>query len=220
MRALCRPLSLALALLVGGCMTGDGMQTKLRDATTEYNKSLRWRDIDRAAEWLPAESQQTFLARQDEYAKELVVVDYELTRLDLDKVTGVAASRAQIWWHTDDSTVVEKTIVDQLWQYHEGKFVLVDERRASGTRLGLFAEREGAHPYLPGLKRYRKVHDIGVDKKKLGKKKPPPEPTIHWPAGDSVGNSDADSDIAPEGGDAEIDGDGPGSHTEAGMMPG
>ena len=63
-------------------------------------------------------------------------------------------------------------------------------------------------------------NDIGVDKKKLGKKKPPPEPTIHWPAGDSVGNSDADSDIAPEGDDAEIDRDGPGSHTEAGMMPG
>jgi hypothetical protein len=177
-----RALAVLVAGSISGCMTGDGMQTKLRDASTEYNKSLRWRDLDRAAEWLPADSQQAFLARQDEYAKELIVLDYELTRLDLDKRTGVAASRAQIWWHTDDSTVVETTTVDQLWQFHEGKFVLVDERRGGGTRLGLFAEHDGEHPYLPGLQRYRKVHDIGVEKDKLGRrKKPQPEPSIHWP---------------------------------------
>ena len=67
-----RALRLFALLVVAGtasaCMTGDGMQTKLRDASTEYNKSLRWRDLDRAAEWLPADSQQAFLARQDEYA--------------------------------------------------------------------------------------------------------------------------------------------------------
>lgn len=148
-------------------MTGDGMQTKLRDASTDYNKALRWRDIDRAAEFLPAESQQAFLAAHEEYAEDLVVVDYELTRLDLDKATGVAASRAQIWWHADDSTVVEHTMVDQLWQFHEGKFVLVDERRASGERLGLFAEFvEDDHPWLPGLLPYRKAHHIGEDNKK------------------------------------------------------
>lgn len=178
-------------------MTGDGMQTKLRDASTEYNKSLRWRDLDRAAEWVPADSQQQFLARQDEYSEELVVVDYELTRLDLDKQTGVAASRATIWWHTDDSTVVEETTVDQLWQFHEGRFVLVDERRSAGERLGLFAEHDGDHPYLPGLKRYRELHEIGVDKRKVGRKKPPREPQIAWPSRPSPSSSS--SSRAPDG---------------------
>ena len=196
-----RALRLFALLVVAGtasaCMTGDGMQTKLRDASTEYNKSLRWRDLDRAAEWLPADSQQAFLARQDEYAKELVVLDYELTRLDLDKRTGVAASRAQLWWHTDDSTVVETTTVDQLWQFHEGKFVLVDERRGGGTRLGLFAEHDGEHPYLPGLQRYRKVHDIGIEKDKLGRKKPQPKPDIHWPT--KPARSSSGSEMGPGG---------------------
>ena len=160
-----RALPLAI-LLAAGCMTGDGMQTKLRDATTEYNRSLRWRDLDIAATYLPVESKQAFLLAQEEFMDELVVLDYELTRLDLDKTTGVAASRAQIWWHTEDSTVVESTMVDQLWQFHEGKFVLVDERRSSGTRLGLFAELvEEEHPWLPGLQRYRRDHEVGKDNK-------------------------------------------------------
>jgi len=185
------PLFLAI-LLAGGCMTGDGMQTKLRDATTEYNRSLRWRDLDIAATFLPVESKQAFLLAHEEFAEELVVVDYELTRLDLDKTTGVAASRAQIWWHTDDSTVIESTMVDQLWQFHEGKFVLVDERRSSGERLGLFAELvEDEHPWLPGLQRYRRDHEVGKDnkhKQKRAKTRPKPgepvAPPASWPGDD------------------------------------
>lgn len=183
MRAARLVLAVASIAAATGCMTGDGMQSKLRDASTDYNKSLRWRDIDRAAEFLPRESQMQFLAKQEEYAEDLVVLDYEVTRLDLDKRTGVAASRAMIWWHTDDSTVVETTTIDQLWQFHRGNFVLVDERRASGTLLGLFAEDDEPHPWLPGLQPYRKQHDIGAEKKKFGRKKPPPEPAIQWPHG-------------------------------------
>ncbi|MBX7079357.1 MAG: hypothetical protein K1X88_09245 [Nannocystaceae bacterium] len=182
------PLLVAVAAL-GGCVSGDGMQTKLRDATTDYNKALRWRDIDRAAEFLPANSQQEFLATHEDFAKELVIVDYELTRLDLDKSSGVAASRAQIWWHADDSTVIESTMVDQLWQFHEGKFVLVDERRSSGERLGIFGEFvEDEHPWLPGLLAYRKSHHIGANNKqgaKPGRRKEPAGAPPSWgPAGD------------------------------------
>jgi hypothetical protein len=162
-----------VSTVLPACMSGDGMQTKLRDATTEYNRSLRWRDVDVAAEYLPAESQMIFLAKHEEMGEELVVVDYELTRLDLDKTTGVAASRAQIWWHTDDSTVLETTMVDQLWQFHEGKFVLVDERRSGGERLSLFAEfLEDEHPWLPGLEHYRKTRAIGEDNKKKKGRRP------------------------------------------------
>ncbi|MBC8068873.1 MAG: hypothetical protein IAG13_11115 [Deltaproteobacteria bacterium] len=187
-----RVQALLVILLGTGCMTGDGMQTKLRDATTEYNRALRWRDIDIAAGFLPAESKQAFMLAHEEHAEELIVVDYELMRLDLDKETGVAASRAQIWWHTDDSTVVEHTMVDQLWQFHEGAFVLVDERRTSGTRLGLFAELvEEEHPWLPGLQKYRVDHEVGEEnkhkhkpkKKKKPKTPGPVAPPASWPGG-------------------------------------
>jgi hypothetical protein len=196
-----RPLSL-LAIVLFGCATGDGMETKLRDATAEYNRSLRWADLDHAITYIPPESVQQFLDRYDEYDEELVVLDHEVTRLDLDKKTGVAASRATIWWHTDDSTIVETTVVDQLWQFHEGNFVLVDERRSGGTRLGVFAERGGAHPYLPGLMRYRKAHDIGEDKRKRGRHKPPEKPSIRWPAGDPMGEDGPPLDAIDE--DAEL----------------
>lgn len=158
----------AVLLAIGsGCATGDGMQNKLYDATSAYNRSLRWGDIDRAAGWLPPSSQPSFMAHHDELADELVIVDYELTRLDLDKASGIATSRAEITWHTDRRLIIETTAVDQLWQWHEGQFVLVDERRSGGTPLAIFAEPgEEVHPYLPGIEAFRNAHAIGEDESK------------------------------------------------------
>lgn len=147
------------------------MQNKLYDATSAYNRSLRWGDLDRAAGWLPATSQPSFLAHYDEVSDELVIVDYELTRLDLDKASGIASSRAEITWHTDRRLIIETTAVDQLWQWHDGKFVLVDERRSGGTPLSIFAEPgEPVHPYLPGLEAYREAFEIGDEDVTKGNK--------------------------------------------------
>lgn len=161
-----------LTMLLSACATGDGMQEKLRDATRGYNGAVRWGDIDRAAQYLPGESQQAFLTKMEQAEEDLVIVDYEITRLDLDKTSGIAASRAVIQWHTDRRLVVETTAVDHLWQFHEGRFVLVDERRSGGTPLGVFAESgESGHPWLPGVEAFREANEIGKDNKKTPREK-------------------------------------------------
>jgi len=165
-------VAVGLLASLGGCVTAsEGMQTKFRDATSEYNRMVRWGDVDRAAEHLPAESQQAFLDQYEVLRDELVIVDYELVRLDLEPMTGIASCRARVEWHLDRELVVKTTEIDQIWQFHGGKFVLVDERRASGDPLNLFAETaEDHHPYLPGLDAYRKANAIGQEnKKKKGK---------------------------------------------------
>lgn len=142
------------------------MQTKLVDATRGYNRSLRWGDLGNASDYLPATSRAGFLAKYED-TEELVIVEYEVVRLELDKKTGIAASRAEIRWHTDRSTIVKTTSVDQAWQWYEGDFVLVDERRSGGDPLGVFVEpAEERHPYLPGLEAFRQTHEIGEENKK------------------------------------------------------
>jgi hypothetical protein len=161
-----RPALLALAILVPACLSGDGLSDKFRDATRGYNGALRWGDIDRAAEFLPAASKEAFMNTQDLAREDLVIVEYEMTRLDLDHEHGIAASRALITWHTEKVLIVKHTMVDQLWQFHEGDFVLVDERRADGEPLPIFAEvEEDPHPYLPGLEAFREANEIGKENK-------------------------------------------------------
>lgn len=178
--------------LTAGCAGGDQMQEKFYDATRGYNRSLRWADWDRAAEYVPPESADAFLDMHDAVDEELVVLEYNVTRLKLDKQNGRAASRVVISWHTDDRLIVEETTVDQWWQYFGGQWFLVDERRVDGTPLTIFAEREGPedaedldgdgipdemgeeddtetaaldHPYLPGLEDFRDSREIGLSEK-------------------------------------------------------
>lgn len=155
-----------------GCATGDGMQTKLYDATNGYNRNMRWGDYDRAADHLPATSRERFLSQREGLADDLVIVDYEIKRLKLDKQTGIAASRFEISWHTERELIVKTTLVDQTWQWHEGDFVLVDEHRSGGDPLAIFAEREeDPHPYLPGLQAYREAFEIGEENKRKGRRR-------------------------------------------------
>ncbi len=166
-RTLCRAV-LALTLLATpllfGCASSDGMVDKLYDSTRAYNRSLRWGDWDRASEYLPNKSVDAFVEAHQEVEDKLVVIDYEMSRIEVDKQSGIAASQVRISWHTETELVVRETMVNHLWQWHEGAWVLVDERRASGKPLAIFAEvDEGEkHPWLPGLAEYREEWAIGM----------------------------------------------------------
>src|SRR5689334_101828 len=114
---------LALALLATpllGCAASDGMIEKLYDSTRSYNRSLRWGDWDRAAEYLPQKSVDAFIEAHQEVEQRLVVIDYEMARIEADKGSGIAASQVRISWHTETDLVVRETLVDHLWQWHEG----------------------------------------------------------------------------------------------------
>lgn len=141
------------------------MIDKLYDSTRIYNSSLRWGDWDRAAEYLPQACTDAFLDTHMAVDEKVVVLDYEMTRMEIDKANGVAVSQVQIQWHTDRNLVVRSTTVDHVWQWYEGRWILVDERRSGGRPLAIFAEmEEGAqHPYLPGLAAFRDEFAIGLD---------------------------------------------------------
>jgi hypothetical protein len=169
-RSRCSPLLIAALVLSGaitgpGCASSDGMVDKLYDTTRAYNRSLRWGDWDRAAEYIPTESADAFMEAHQAVEDRLVVLDYEMTRMEVDKLNGIAASQVEISWHTETELVVRTTKVNHLWQWHEGNWVLVDERREGGKPLAIFAEiGDGeTHPYLPGLEAFRDEKAIGVD---------------------------------------------------------
>jgi hypothetical protein len=164
-RALLAVTLLAGTFASGGCATSDGMVDKLYDSTRVYNRSLRWGDWDRAAEYLPQASTDAFITSHQAVEDRLVVIDYQMTRLEVDKPNGVAASQVEISWHTTDHLVVRTTTVDHLWQWYEGRWVLVDERRSGGKPLAIFAEvaADQPHPYLPGLEAFRDEYAIGLD---------------------------------------------------------
>ncbi len=149
---------------VSACANSDGVQDKFYDAARKFNSSLRWGDFDRAAEYLPGSSVNAFLDQHEEHDEELIILEYNIKRMNLIKKKGIARARVEMSWHTDRDVVVRKTTVDETWQYYGGKWFLVDEHRISGDPVTIFSERETdeEHPYLPGLKEFRENRGIGL----------------------------------------------------------
>jgi hypothetical protein len=160
---------LAFGSATGCANAGDGMQEKLYETTRAYNRALRWADYDRAAAYVPAEAEDAFLDDHGRFEEELVMIDYNLTRLKMEQQQGIATCRVKLSWHTDRSNVIRDTEVEQVWQFFQGQWYLVDERRVDGEPLALFAEmgeeQELEHPYLPGLFEFRDKRDIGLSDK-------------------------------------------------------
>jgi hypothetical protein len=150
---------------IGCAGASDGMIEKLYQSSRSYNRALRWGDWDRAVQYVPPKSADGFIESHQDVEDKLVVIDYEMTRMEVDKVNGIATSEAEISWHTQDNLVVRTTTVGHLWQWYEGRWILVDERRSSGRPLKIFAEvgEDQPHPYLPGLEAFRDEYAIGLD---------------------------------------------------------
>ena len=173
---LCPVLLLSsLTLGGGGCAVGSGMQDKFDVASRSYNRAVRWNDLDGAMAYLPSESQPGFLAEREDADDEIQIVDYERVRLSLDPGKAQGSVRVLMRWHYDDSIVVETSVVDQVWQFFDGAWVLVDEWQIKGEPLFLFANREDGetdapHPYLPGLESFRETRMIGLSDAEKRKK--------------------------------------------------
>lgn len=152
---------------LGGCATMNGLSDKFDIASRSYNRALRWDDLDSAMTYLPPESVAGFLAERDVTGDSIKIVDYDRVRVQVDQKLAQGFVRVMLQWHYDDSVTVETCIVDQVWQYHNGDWTLVEEWQIKGTPLFLFAEYDedhpdAPHPYLPGLASFRETRMIGL----------------------------------------------------------
>src|SRR5258706_15030703 len=76
----------ALAVLVTGCMLGDGYtaRDKITNAAREYNDGVRWGRYDIAVEHVAPDLRQRFVERHKELEDELEIADYEMTGIVVD----------------------------------------------------------------------------------------------------------------------------------------
>lgn len=145
----------------------NGLSDKFDIASRSYNRALRWDDTDSAVAYLPPESVHGFLAERDTTDDVVKIVDYDRVRVQVDQKRAQGFVRVMLQWHYDDSLTVETCIVEQIWQYHAGDWILVEEWQIKGTPLFFFAEYDeddpqAPHPYLPGLESFRETRMIGL----------------------------------------------------------
>lgn len=135
------PNFLVLALLLGlsGCPAPETPYTKANEATREMNMAARWGRMDIAIGRADPEALQDFMKRHAKWHGEIRIVDTELAGLVLTEPTK-AEAEVEVSWTLDDDTTLRVTRIHQKWHNKNGKWLVYEEKRQSGSE-GLFGEK-------------------------------------------------------------------------------
>lgn len=120
---------LALSGLGLGCGPRD-RGIDLKEAVRTYNQRLRWNAFEQASTFIAAEKRAEWLASRSSGAAGLHITDIQIVRLqkpDPDEQT-VEVLVALSWYRMPDTTV-QRAVWAQVWQEHEARWRIVDERQ-------------------------------------------------------------------------------------------
>ena len=118
-----RPALLALlALAVTGCgVVYTSPTEKLEMSVLRYNDAVRWRNLEAAAEHVPAAKRRAYIDLRHKAGTDLTILDYDIAGVRQTEPNKKAEVIVQFTWNRLPSNVVETTTFKQEWEYGEDK---------------------------------------------------------------------------------------------------
>ena len=119
-----RPLLSLIVLLGLSCSASpyESPTQKLQDAVTRYNHSVRWRNFEVAAQFVPQDKRDDYLAERADDQDAIKVLEY---KLDEVRYLGDEERRAEVvvtfTYHQRFSNIVERATFLQDWRYGIGR---------------------------------------------------------------------------------------------------
>jgi hypothetical protein len=148
--------ALALLLLVG-CAGQQKATDDLMEHVRGYQEGLRWRRWDEAAVHIEPDKREIFLDEHDQLDDELLIDDYEIERVKMERGRKAAKVLIRYSWHLDSVGLVNESLVEQMWHQRGKLWLVVAERMKHGKRLPLLMEEEKPDPVLEKKKRARVI---------------------------------------------------------------
>jgi hypothetical protein len=136
MRKLCS-LAVAIATVLGGCMTPPSPAERVTDAAMALNVAARFNQLDVAVARAAAKDRPEFMRRHAAWGQTLRIVDVEMASLTLPESDQAVVLVDYAWVRNDEGTM-RATRVEQHWKDDAG-WHLVREKRLSGD-IGLLGE--------------------------------------------------------------------------------
>ncbi|MDX2051525.1 MAG: hypothetical protein SFV15_03980 [Polyangiaceae bacterium] len=132
------------ALLSFGCITPPPASERATDAARQLNVAARFGRMDVALETTAPSFRAEFLRRHAQWGEGVRVLDVELAGLQM-KDSSNAKINVDVSWAPANSSLLQRTRLEQTWSDLGRGFVLVRERRIAGA-IGLFGEGQAVLP--------------------------------------------------------------------------
>jgi len=111
--------ALLLTLAIGGCSNYEQMlmQDQFDKTTKEYNRMLRWDDLEAAGMNFADTSIRPDYLTRAEAAKGVKITEYRVKYTDYDPLRGEAKIKVEIDYYIPPSPVLKTLVDNQRWAY-------------------------------------------------------------------------------------------------------
>jgi hypothetical protein len=133
---------LVLAIALAGCMVTPVQRredTLVREAR-EFNDDIRWGRYEQLHLSLPPEEAALIVSRAAALGDDLVVGDYEVTSIKFASGSEAATAMVKFDWYSKRDSIVHSSVVEQRWEFLDGKWLMTKQRRLRGDRFPLVPE--------------------------------------------------------------------------------
>lgn len=132
------------ALALAACVTPPPASERVTDAARALNVATRFSRMDVALQSTAPSFRSDFIKRRAGWGDTVRVLDVELAGLNM-KDAAHATIQVDVSWNAANSSLLQRTRLEQTWSDEGRGFVLVRERRLAGD-IGLFSEALGVQP--------------------------------------------------------------------------
>lgn len=130
-----------VTLLAAGCLMPEQRREEgLTKAAIEYNNELRWGRYEHMARYLSKDETEALLMRSRDLGEDFSIADNELAQVQFVPGAEKATVVAEVTWYNQRRALVNRSTIEQHWQWSDGRWILADQRRIHGVRFPLVPE--------------------------------------------------------------------------------
>jgi hypothetical protein len=116
-------------------------EESLMKVAHEFNDGLRWGRDDQVLRCLSREEARGLQARRADLGEDFTMADHEVKSIDLGPGAQSATVVAEFSWFSQRRGVVQKSTIEEKWDWSDGRWLVTAQRRIAGARFPLVPER-------------------------------------------------------------------------------
>jgi hypothetical protein len=134
-------LVFSVVCFTSSCLTPGQRREEdlIRDARM-FNDDFRWGRWEVLGQSMPPDENALFQARKNLVDDDLVIVDYEVVNIRFAKDSPAATVDVKMEWYNKSQLVVRHASLQQRWEFHQNRWLMMKQRRVRGDRFPLVPE--------------------------------------------------------------------------------
>lgn len=135
-----RALVVALVVVTGCLSATQRREDNLVREARLFNDDFRWARWEAMTTAMPRDDGQMFMGRVGDVGEDLVLADYEVTSITFTDGSRGAKVAVKVEWYMKREPTVKASFLEQRWEFREGRWLMVQQRRTRGDRFPLVTE--------------------------------------------------------------------------------